>query len=474
MFKEINDAKQQIRKLEKWAWQQSQLGHRYDQVDYLIQMDWLRGYLYMLEKERQQTVNHLRQNLEKNRNRRIELGQARQLLPRSNQMGIDERFLHIGHLLADWGFSPRKLLIRYGCTDKDITQWKTDKLIVPVQNAYRPTPYAQSATVVTSYSLTQKGQAYLRQHHFIWNDQLEEIYHQALKQQKIEPIFTKPSMNMVAPQSANFEHNIAALTAAIYYQEQNPHVTIFGPALIRSKINHVLGLPIPRNKDAWQYDAILCALPETVEEINHNLHYYRHWVAQLTEERDRKLAEIDQEMKGTLQYFLDYPDDHYYYCIKHGQSLDEEPNKIRCQAQKKKDAVHQNYEQAITKQKNQKRAIVLEYERSYKNNRETDNFIFKLDALSESDAWAMVLFPSEKRLDNFQTKMNQRYTSGTIKKWERGITHGDYGYEIGWRSREYHLDENDHIIFDVWDSDNINDIAGFSFRKKKKTSKTST
>lgn len=43
---------------------------------------------------------------------------------------------------------------------------------------------------------------------------------------------------------------------------------------------------------------------------------------------------------------------------------------------------------------------------------------------------------------------------------------GDYGYEIGWRSREYELDENDHIVLDVWDSHSINEIAGFSFREK--------
>ncbi len=466
MFKEINEAKQQIRKLENWARQQDMLGNRYDQIDYLVDLDYLQCCLYTLEQQRQQTANHLRQNLENNRNRRVELGQARQLLPRANQLDIDERFLHIGHLLADWGFAPRKLLIRYGCTDKDITQWKENKMIVAGKNAYRPTPYAQSATVVTSYCLTQKGQDYLRQHHFIWNGELETIYLQSLKKHNVAPLFTKPAMHMVAPQSANFEHNIAAMTAAIDYQEQNSHAMIFGPALIRSKINHVLGLPIPNNKDAWQYDAILCKLPGTVDDINHNLYYYRYWLEQLTEERDQKLAEIDQRMKNDLQFCWDYPEDHYYFCIKRNLDPEEELKKIEQQAQIKKDAVNQEYQQAITRKKQKKRAIIIEYERSYKKSREIDNFIFKLDALAESDAWAMVLFPSEKKLENFQKKMKQRYSTNTIKKWERRIISGDYGYEIGWRSREYELDENDHIVLDVWDSHSINEIAGFSFREK--------
>ena len=45
----------------------------------------------------------------------------------------------------------------------------------------------------------------------------------------------------------------------------------------------------------------------------------------MTEERDQKLAEIDQEMKNELQFCWDYPEDHYYYCIKH--NLNPEKNK---------------------------------------------------------------------------------------------------------------------------------------------------
>ena len=55
----------------------------------------------------------------------------------------------------------------------------------------------------------------------------------------------------------------------------------------------------------------------------------------MTEERDQKLAEIDQEMKNELQFCWDYPEDHYYYCIKHNLIPEKELKKIEQQAQEK-------------------------------------------------------------------------------------------------------------------------------------------
>ena len=242
--------------------------------------------------------------------------------------------------------------------------------------------------------------------------------------------------------------------------------------MIQAKIHHVLGLPIPHSKDAWRYDAILCALPMTIEEIDHNLHYYRHWVAQLTSDRDRQLAEIDQEMKDRLQYFLDYPENHYYYCLKHGLSMDEEPNQIRQQAQNKRDDVNQAYEKAL-KHKTGKlgRALVLEYERSYKNSQETDNFVVKLNALAASDARALIMSPTEKRKTHLKNKVLQRYQTGYTYKWEKVRRSNDFGSRMEWVPKKVTLSGSDHLIFDVWSCDQINSIAGFAFSKQKKNSK---
>lgn len=455
---------------------EKQMSQSRDPIDYLVDLDYLRWRLHELTAPRAKAVHNLRQNLAKVRQRKVEKGLARALHPRLNANGIDQRFLLIGGLLADWGFATRPLLIKYGCTDRDITEWKRDKLIVAGMEAYRPTPYAQTKVAVSYYCLTVKGQSYLKKHHLIWNGQLEQIYREAMKRMGKEPVFSTPKINAIAPQSFYFEHDIAALCCAIRFllnddTYQNMH--LFGRALIKSRINHVLGLPIPNHKEAWQYDAILCKLPVSVEEIITNQRYYRYWEQPLKDELTQKIAKIDEDENDTFHQPHSYyfNENHYYHCLIQGISMEEDVRPIREKLSRRRQQAHQEYTDQVAKMEKShpNRAMILEFERSKKKEKELDNFIVKMMAAVKSDATPVVVSSTETLGNNLISAFTKVSNLGWVYQWSRRTSFTEHGKKSGWAYKKITVDKKDieKIKFMHAPPQFINDFAGFAFRKPK-------
>jgi len=471
---EINEEIEQIKKEIKFAEKQVHQNSCY--IDYLVDLDYLHCRLRELTAPRAEAVHNLRQNLIKVRQRKVEKGLARALHPRLDEDGIDQRFLLIGSVLADWGFATRPLLIKCGCTDRDITEWKRNKLIVAGMEAYRPTPYAQTKVAVSYYCLTAKGQSYIKANHPIWNGHLEKIYCTAMKQMGKEAVFSTPKINAIAPQSFYFEHDIAALCCAMHFAISDATykgMHLFGRALIKSKINHVLGLPIPNNQEAWQYDAILCHLPTSSEEIIANQRYYRYWEQPLKDELAQKIAEIDEEENDAFHHPNGYyfSEEHYYHCLNRNISMDEDVRPLREKLAQRRQLAHQNYTDQVARMEeaHPNRAMILEFERSKKKEKELDNFIVKMMAAVKSDAHPVVVSSTEALGKNLVTAFTEVSNLGWVYQWSRRTSFTEHGKKTSWVHKEISVDEEiiDKIEFLHAPPQFINDFAGFAFRKQK-------
>lgn len=443
-------------------------------IYYRAEISVLTHYLMEIDAQQQSAAQSRRRNLVNVRQRRVELGQARDLLSRSDENGIDMRFLSIANLLADWGFATRPLMIKFGCTDRDVTQWKRDKLIVAGMEAYRPSPYAQTKVAVAYYSLAPKGQAYLKKHHPIWNGLFEQIYRDVMKEMDKEPVFTTPKINAIAPQSFYFEHDIAALCCAMNFMDDPVYqnMYLFGRALIKAKINHVLGLPIPKHREAWQYDAILCALPSTKEEIMTNQRYYRYWEEPLKEELAQKLAEIDEEEKrifnfdGWGYYFSDM---HIFDCQRLGISIEEDMQPLKEGFEQQRQDAQNHYASEVSRMEkaHPNRAMILEFERSKKKDKELDNFVAKMASAVRSDATPTVICSSKALGNSMMKHFEQATQKGWGSKWHRRTDYTEYGKSTSWVGEKIYFKDLDKVEVLYAESEFINDFAGFAFRRRK-------
>ena len=98
-----------------------------------------------------------------------------------------------------------------------------------------------------------------------------------------------------------------------------------------------------------------------------------------------------------------------------------------------------------------------------------DNFVVKINALAKSDAKALILSTSEQTKNTLKAQYQSRLEAGSTLKWEKRTEHTEHGIKNIWVKKTVKLDSNADVSFLVWNSESINEVAGFAFRKKEKT-----
>lgn len=299
---------------------------------------------------------------------RIYSGEFRYLQPRTDENGIDRRFLHIAHFLAEFRVSTKKILIDLGCTDRDLADWKKQGLIENSRHLYKPSIHSKKPKIVGIYLLKTKGFKYLKRYHPYWSGLFETWYKHSCQILGLEPIFKTPHIAKNPTNSHMFEHEIGVQTIVLKkYLETEPHsfespfdfeYIIFGKASIDAKINHALGLIQPSSEYSWKYDAIL---------VDNIFLKDESWVvnAMRQEIYSNMLMQLDNLVEAEKQNWQQ----NYYWDNEFS------PKNL---ANFKKNKLNELHDYINSLIENSPKRILIEFERSAKKQEEYDNFFAKI------------------------------------------------------------------------------------------------